>query len=236
MPNQHSLRPPIGVKYAGCLLKTYHSPLLVTVVASLLTLGVFQPLALGKPRTQDTQNEQIEVKLIPQKKSIKAGEVLEVRVEIWNVGSHPLFIENGIYDLCVPSPLSLRLELGPLVKPQPGRGCAADCAYDDKTSFASRLASRWITLLPGHFYGTVVAMDPDTFPQLNTPGRWRLRGTYHSIGDLSSSHCVDLSSIPDHEKQIKGLPFAAWQGAVGTNTVWINVVRGGSSAPTKKSP
>ena len=218
-------------------MSAHHSPLLVIVVAQFLTLGVFQPLAFGDPQTQDNKGKQIEVRLVPKKKSIKVGEVLEVRVEIWNVGSKPLFIEKAIYELCGPtSPLSLRLELGPPMKPQGGFGCAGDCAYTAKDSFARRLVYRWTTLPPGDFYGTVVAMNPDSFPQLNTPGRWRLRGTYKSVGNLSSSPCWDLAPIPDKEEQIKGLPYEAWQGELGTNTAWIEVVRAESSSKVKKSP
>ena len=208
-------------------------------MALILTLGVFQPLAFGEPQTQDTKGKQIEVRLIPTKKSIKVGEVLHVRVEIWNVGSKPLFIEKAIYELCGPtSPLSFSLELGPPIKPQtgPGFSCAVDCAYNAKDSFARRLLFRWTTLPPGDFYGTVVAIHPNSFPQLNTPGRWRLRGTYKSIGNLSSSPCWDLAPTPDNEEQIRGLPYEAWQGEVDTNTVWIEVVRAGSSATVKKLP
>jgi hypothetical protein len=215
-------------------MNAHHSRLLVTVVTLILMLGMLQPLAFGDP--QDAESKQIEVRLIPKKKSIKVGEVLEVRVEIWNVGSTPLFIEKAIYDLCIPSPLSLRLELGPPMKPQAVGGCASDCIYNGKDSFAKRLVYRWTTLPSGDFYGTVVSMHPDSFPQLNTPGRWPLHGTYKSIGNLSSSPCWDMAPIPDNEDQIKGLPYEAWQGEVDTNTVWIEVVRAGRSATVKKSP
>jgi len=207
-----------------------------TFMASLLTLWLSQPFALGNPQTQDSRNKQIEVRLIPKQKSIRVGEVLEVRVEIWNVGSKPLFIKKTIYDLCGPSPLTLRLELGPLMKPQPGHGCASDCVYDAKDSFARRLAYHRTTLPSGDFYGTIVAMNPDSFPQLNTPGRWRLRGTYESTGDLSSSLCFDTAPIPDEKEQVKGMPYEAWQGSVNTNTVWVEVVRDGNSPTVKKSP
>jgi hypothetical protein len=221
----------------GCPLNAHHSPLLVTVVALILAHGGFQPSAVGDPRTQDTTGKQIKVRLVPKKKSIKVGEVLEVRVEIWNVGSSTVFIEKAIYELCGPtSPLSLRLELGPPMKPQAVFVCAADCIYNAEDSFASRLVYRWTTLPPGDFYGAVVAMHPDSFPQLNTPGRWRLRGTYKSVHGLLWSPCADLAPVPDNEEQIKGLPYQAWQGEVDTNTVWIEVARPGSSAPDKKAP
>jgi hypothetical protein len=220
----------------GCVLKAHHSPLLATVVSSFLTLWGFQPFALGSPQTRDTKKKQIEVRLIPKKKTIKVGEALEVRVEIWNVSSKSLFIRKAVYELCQLSPLSLRLELGPPMKPQPGHGCSDDCIYDAKDSFATRLAYQWTILPAGDFFGTVVTMDADTFPQLNTSGRWRLRGTYESTGDLSLALCFNTAPIHDEKEQIKGLPYEAWQGAVDTNTIWIEVVRTRSSAMGRKSP
>ena len=219
----------------GAYLRTGYSLLLVTVAVSTLTLGVFQPLALGNPQTQKSDGAQIKVTLIPQTKTIKVGGTLEVRVEIWNVGSHPLFIEKAIYEQCGPiSPLSLRLELGPPMKPQEGYGCASDCIYGAKDSFARRLVIRWMSLPVGNFYGTVVTMSPDSFAQLKTPGRWRLRGVYKSMGDLSSERCFDTAPFPDNKEQVQALPYDAWQGEVDTNTVWIEVVRGGNSSAVKK--
>lgn len=132
----------------------------------------------------------------------------------------------------------MRLELGPPMKPPfgLGHGCAGDCVYTAKDSFARRSLGRWTVLSPGDFYGTDISVYPDSFPQLYTPGRWRLGGTYKSIGNLSSSHCWDTAPIADNAEQIKGLPFAAWQGEVNTNTVWIDVVGAGSSRTVKKSP
>jgi len=154
-----------------------------------------------------------------------------------DVSPQSLFIHKNIFELCVDSPLSLRLELGPPMKPQPGtlgHGCAADCLYQAEDSFARRLAYFWTILPSQDFYGTVVSMDPDTFPQLNTPGRWRLGGTYKSRGDPSSSFCFNPSPLPDNEEQAKRLPYKAWQGQVDTNTIWIEVVRAGSSGAVKK--
>ena len=222
-----------------CLLNAQRFPLLAIAVALIPTLGTFQPMAIGSPRAQEAEGTQIEVRIIPIKRSITAGKVLDVRVEIRNVGSKPLLIERGIYSPCGPAtPLSLRLDLGPPMKPQtgPGFGCASDCVYTAKDSFAGRLLHRWTVLPPGDFYGGVISVPPESFPQLSTPGRWRLSGTYKSIGNLSSPFCLDAAPIPDNEEQIKGLPYEAWQGVVFTNSGWIEVVRAGSSAAVKKSP
>lgn len=221
-----------GVKYAVCQLKTYCS----LVAASILIAVFSQPVVIGRPQTQDTKHSQIEVRLIPKKKLIKVGEGLEVRVEVWNVGPNPVFIRKDIYELCIPSPLSLLLELGPRPKIQTVTGCAADCIYSAKDSFAARFAHHWTTLPARSFYGTVVSMRTDSFPQLSRLGRWRLRGTYQSLGGLASSVCFDTAPILDNSEQIKGLPYEAWQGSVDTNSVWIEVVRARDPATLKKSP
>jgi hypothetical protein len=219
--------------YRGCPLNAHRSRFLATAATSLLTLA-FQSFAFGNPQAKDTGVKQIEVRLIPKKKTIKAGENLEVRVEIWNVGLKPLFINTAIFEPCSFSPLSLRLELGPPMKPQPGRRCFADCVYGAKDTFASRFVLEWNTLSAHDFYGTVVTMNPDSFPQLNTPGRWRLRGAYKSMRDLSLGLCFDAAPLSDEKEQVKALPWEAWQGEVDTNTVWIEVVRGGNSSTDKK--
>src|SRR5262249_55594867 len=139
----------------------------------------------------DKANRQIEVRISPKAKVIRVGAPLDVRVEIWNAGNKQVFIEKEIYELCSYSPLSFALELGPPLKSQEGQACASDCLDDPKKSFASRLVQRWLPLPAGNFYGTTVRMDPETFPQLRTPGRWRLRGIYRSGGDLSSSLCLN---------------------------------------------
>jgi len=186
------------------------------------------------PQRQDTESTQIDVRLTSQGKSIKVGERLKVRVEIWNVGSKSVFIERAIYSECSSSPLSFHLDLGPPMKPQARRECAADIGYSTEESFATRLVNCWTSLPPRHFYGEVVTLDPGFFPELNTPGRWRLRGTYRSAGDLLSPLCFYPGAIPDIKEQIKGLPYEAWKGEVVTNTFWIEVVRG-TSAGAKKS-
>jgi hypothetical protein len=178
-------------------------------------------------------SKQIEVKLSPRTKVINVGEALEVQVEIWNVGRQEVFIEKTVHELCAHSPLLLTLELGPPLKPGPGYGCAADCADNPNEDLTSRLVRRWIPLPAGHFYGAVVRMDPDSFPQLQTPGRWRLGGKYESSGDLSTSICA-LSPIPLNPEQIAKLPYKGWQGKEEANSVWIEVLpprRSGKTTP-----
>jgi len=209
--------------------------ILGVVTGCFLALWLWQPFMLGNSLAQGTENNQIEVKLIPLQKSIKAGESLKVRVEIWNRGPKPLFIRQATYSLCASGPLSLRLELGPPVKPQEGVGCAGDCIYGSEDSFAAKLANEWTIIPSGSFYGAVDEMYPDAFPQLTTPGRWRLTGTYESRGDLSLSLCWNPKPAPDEQEQLKKLHYQAWQGTIETGKAWIEVRQSKSSTNAKKS-
>jgi hypothetical protein len=207
-------------------MKTRHSLLLVA-----LTIAAAEP-TVGNPQAPEKDNKKIEIRISPMTKVIKVGETLDVRAEVKNVGSKPLFIEGTIYELCAYSPLSLHLDLGPPLKSQVRWLCAADCVDEPKASFATRLVERWILLPVGNTYGAVLHLDPDSFPQLKTPGRWRLRGKYRSGGDLSSSIC--LSPVPLDPQQIEKLPYKAWQGEQDTNVAWIEVVGSGSSPKVKR--
>jgi hypothetical protein len=206
----------------------------ISRILALAVLGlILAPYGIGNPQTRDKENNQIEVR-ISSKTKIRVGETLELQVEIWNVGEKQLFIEKDIYQLCSHSPLSLYLELGPALKPGPGRGCAGDCMDDPKASFANRLVEQWISLPVGHSYGTVVRMDPDAFPQLKTPGRWRLRGEYKSNGELSASLCV-FSPTPLDQQMIEKLPYKTWRGEAATNMVWVEVAHSRKSSNTTDS-
>ena len=179
------------------------------------------------PQIADTVDKQIEVRISPKTNVVRVGSALDVQVEIWNVGREQLFIEKDIYNLCFHSPLSLFLELGPPLKPREGGGCASDCLDDPNKSFTTRFVQRWISVPVGYFYGTTVHMGPDIFPQLQTPGRWQLRGTYKSEGDLSSSLCMNQVLL-DPEQTGK-LPYKGWKGEEGSNVVWIQVVEYGKT-------
>lgn len=169
----------------------------------------------------DTGRPEIEVKLSVQKRSIRVGESLEVRVEIWNVGDATIFIKNDIYNPCAPSPLSITL-IGRSPLKGAGFGCASDCFDDPKEDFTKVLVRRWTVLPRGNFYGAIIHLHPDFFPQLRTPGRWLLKGQYASDG-LSSSACIN--HIPVDPDKAGNLPYKAWEGRVDTNSVWLDVVR-----------
>ena len=168
----------------------------------------------------ESGNPQLEVKLSTNTKTVRVGDSLEVRVEVWNIGHEGLFISENIFNLCIASPLSIVLVGNSPVKV--GRSqCAADCVYKLNEDFTAALVERWLVLPAGHFYGTVIRLDSMSFPELQTIGRWCLKGKYGSTG-LSSSACSQTLRSP--EKTDK-LPYRAWEGMVDTNSIWVDVVR-----------
>jgi hypothetical protein len=188
-----------------------------------LCLAVSPVLGIAGTGQSDRSSSQIELRLTPKTKIVRVGDELEVRAEIWNVGTNDLFIERNIYTRCAHSPLQLSLEgRTPIKDDGPGQGCAADCLDDPKQSFADRLTQQWILLPAGNFYGTTIRMNSDSFPQLRTPGKWILQGTYTSDGNLSASFCMNEISLDPQE--VKKLSFRAWEGQskVGAS---ITVVR-----------
>jgi hypothetical protein len=193
-------------------------------LASAFCLATSVPLAFANFKAQGEPTKQIEVKLTPKSKTVRVGESLEVRVEVWNVGSEELFIEKRIYEPCIGSPLSFSLVGGPPLNLQGlGAGCAADFGGAPRESPTTRLLERWVSLPVGHFYGTVVRLFPDFFPQLWRPGQWYLHGTYSSEGDLLSS--VALNHVPSIPDQTAMFPYKGWKGEEEANVVQIEVVR-----------
>jgi hypothetical protein len=176
----------------------------------------------ASPQDSNKVNKGIEVRISSKVRVVRAGTPLEVQVTILNVGKEDLFIEKDVYEMCRYSPLSFSLELGP-TPTAGGWNCASDCLDDPSMSFANRVVKRWIVLPAGNFYGTTVRIDPDFFPQLKTPGHWRLRGLYQAAGDLASSVCLDPVRLDP--QQTEQLPYKAWSGKENTNVIWIEVVR-----------
>ena len=181
----------------------------------LFTVGIclvaFPLGSVGGAGQSDRPISEMQLRLTPKTRTVRAGDELEVRAEIWNVGAKALFIERNIYEPCADSPLQLRFEgPTPMQEQAPGVGCASDCMDDPKQPFASRLTQRWILLSAGDFYGTTIRLDSKSFPQLHTPGRWLLHGSYKSDGNLSASFCVNNLTLDPQE--VEKLSSRAWKG------------------------
>jgi hypothetical protein len=176
-------------------------------------------LSSGLQGTQESKagDASIELKLSVQKKVIRPGGSLEVRVEIWNTGSRDIFVGQNLDSPGSISELSLRLEGG--VEPSgETAGVAGDSLRDP--DFVRVLSKYWIPLPPGHFYGRVVKMYPDSFPKLDKRGRYRLRAEYSCIGFPTSGGINGLELDPEQSAR---LPFKAWKGKIESNSVWIEV-------------
>jgi hypothetical protein len=152
---------------------------------------------------------------------IHGGDGIELRAAIFNEGPNPVFIFRNLRGAANEiSRLSLFLQHGPKVD-RPISNSAADFAPDHSQPFANQLAKWWILLAPGHFYGQKFYMDPRDFPQLNVPGRYRIRGEYVSHGFYLPTPNNPLQS---YVSELEALPYKPWEGSVQTNSMWIEVI------------
>jgi hypothetical protein len=189
--------------------------------ALLLSLLFLNSSGLQGGQESKTGKESIELKLSVQKKVIRPGGSLEVRVEIWNTGSRDIFVGQNLDRRGSISELSLHLE-GGVEPPGPGVASAGDSLNDP--NFASVLSKYWIPLPPGHFYGRVVKMYPDSFPKLDKLGRYRLKAEYLCIGfPTEGINGRGMNGLELDPEQSAKLPFKAWKGKIESNSVWIEV-------------
>ena len=186
-----------------------------------LVLGIVASCGVTKAQTPDADRP-IQVRMSSESRITRAGEPLKLRVEIRNVGNTTVFIEKDLYRPCSQSPLTFQFDVRPTAKLKDRLACSADCLDDPNESHVNRFIKRWIPLQPDHFYGTVISLSPDFFPELSSPGRWRLRAKYISGGDLTSSLC--LSPVPLDRQWTDALPYKAWRGQEDTNAMWIRVL------------
>jgi hypothetical protein len=88
----------------------------------------------------------------------------------------------------------------------------------------SVLTKYWIPLPPGHFYGRVVKMYPDSFPKLDKRGRYLLKAEYFCIGfPTEGINGRGMNGLELDPEQSARLPFKAWKGKIESNSVRIEV-------------
>ncbi len=180
----------------------------------------------------DASAPKLRVRIAAKQNTIRPGQTLVLRAEIFNEGTEAVFVGREIQG--PDNALSqLRLNFfknGKLVDAGGSRRAADYLRYAEdspsKPPLASEFSKYWVALSPGNFYGGDVVMDPSQYETLRIPGRHLVRGTYMSEGFL---HAGMNNPLASYVNELKNMPFQAWTGAVDTNSVWIDVVK-----PSKK--
>jgi hypothetical protein len=189
---------------------------LVALVA--LLSPIIASVQTSNPRSSSDSTTKIELKLVPEKATIRPGERLKLRVELWNLGTEDVIIAQNLDSTFGNSTFALFLgaafgeeTFGSISDriPEPGR-----------PDFEKTFVTNWLTLNKNHFYGTYVYMDPIAFPHLRKPGHYIVRAQYISRG---------ISSTPGwnggylKQEDVEKLPFTALKGTINSNTVTIQV-------------
>jgi hypothetical protein len=185
-------------------------------------------VSTGSPQESNSQMNELEVRISPLKSEIVAGEVLQLRVQVWNHGNEALYVCRDIHaGIIYGGPCHLRLDFNPLVKME-HRGGSSDCvpyellrpAPQPTESIATILAEDWVFLPPNRFYVGFVTLDRGSYPELGVAGRYRIQGHYSSGGLLSSPCYYELKPFSG---EVAELPGKSWQGEVVTNTASVRV-------------
>jgi len=185
-------------------------------------LDLFSPAAMNaqsttSPTTQKT-NPKVELRLKAETPTIRPGERLKLRVELWNIGSIDVIIAQNLDATFGNSQLQLFLEGGSLR--ESGSGAVADGIPEPNPDFEKTFVTNWLTLNQGHFYGTYVYMDPIDFPHLRKSGHYTVRAQYYSRG---------ISSTPGwnggylKQDDVDKLPLQSLKGTLDSNSVNIQV-------------
>jgi hypothetical protein len=170
--------------------------------------------------------QQIEVRLIPGESVIHPGDRLGIKVEIWNVGLGNVIIPQNLSPVYMNSALKLYLETSSGFQGSNAAG-AVDGFPNLHPDVTKTFVTTWLTLREGHYYGTVVYMDPREYPQLRKLGHYRVKAEYIS-GGISSAFASNGARL--NQEDIERLPFKAWAGTVYSNLLRIQV-----SGPIKQN-
>lgn len=189
---------------------------------SAVALKPFSEFAGNPARGLEEQKraaEDLEVRISPLKDVIAAGDTLSVRVEISNIGTQDLFICKQFHGVRLVF-CNLDFSFDPSVK-APRRAWAADTFPGEKESFANALVRNWVLIPPKHFYGAIIELNPGSYPELKTVGRYRVAGRYVSSGLLAPLY---YNNLLGRSEEVAQLPGKSWQGEVDTNSIVVHVI------------
>ena len=189
---------------------------LVALVA--LLSPIIANVQTSNPRSSSDSTPKIELKLVPEKATIRPGERLKLRVELWNLGTEDVIIAQNLDSTFGNSSLGLFLSAG---FGEETCGFVGDSIPEPgQPDFEKTFVTNWLTLNKNHFYGTYVYMDPIEFPHLRKSGHYEVRAQYISRG-ISSKPGWNGGYLK--QQDIEKLPLAALEGTINSNTVRIQV-------------
>jgi hypothetical protein len=168
----------------------------------------------------------ISVRISTEKTHLRPGQDVHLHVEVWNDGTHDVFISKEIAsDVSnAIARIDLALYYGTSVD-KPTLTIVADSFSSERTSYPpllNELPRYWIAIPPQHYYGGDIVMSASSFKKLRTPGKYRIQGRYRSRGFLTR----DINNpLLHYEEELKQLPYPAWVGEVETNSIWIEITK-----------
>lgn len=175
-------------------------------------------------RVQAKQVRDLEIKISAEKSVVDSGEPVQLRIEIWDIGTQDVLVCKEL----ISGPCDLRISFDPPAKVEHA-GTAGDCAPYESTAhppsqaeeFANVLVKDWVSIPPKHFYGSTIELDSRNYPELRVPGRYRISGIFSSGGPLNQPCYYKMRGF---SKEVAGLPAVSWHGTLETNSVSVRVI------------
>lgn len=208
------------------MLKIYFLIILSTTCATVALHPLLEASGPSVPNTrvQAKQVGDLEVKISVEKPVVASGEPIQLRIEIWNIGTQDVLVCKEL----ISGPCDLRISFDPPAKVEHAV-TTGDCVPYESTThpplqaveFANALVKDWVSISPKHFYGGMIKLDPRNYPELRVPGRYRIRGAFSSGGLLDQPCYYKLKAF---SKEVANLPAMSWRGDVETNSVLVQVI------------
>lgn len=184
----------------------------------LVAFGVFARAQTPQPNLK-TVDVGLAVRLHQPLVAIRAGEPIQVAVDLSNEGKQPILICRDLEFLS--ESCHWQFETRDASGRQlPGVMGVADRIVGAPMPFPNALISNWLTLAPNYKYGTMMDLE-DAIPSKARPGRYTVRAILTSDGPGAQSVYNDLLHYPD---ELANLPYPGWKGKAASNWISVNVV------------
>lgn len=207
----------------------------ILVFAGLsISAAVFLRLPVRARSQSGVKHTVLQLRIWSDKKVYLLQEGIPIHVELSNISDHDVFVGKDLWMNASPSRVTLS------VTPLDGhamRGIEfavdglAPGAFDD----FPRAVLRWCFLLPpGYSYSSTTQIGGHVEPEDLTPGSYKVRVVYESLGIDSNTY---FNPLLGHPEELERLRPESWKGVIGSNEIVIRIaaapVRAGRRPATR---
>jgi len=201
--------------------------ILILIILSIISACVSSE---AEPAQKNQPSSKLGVEIAPPKARVRSGESLLLHVQIRNETTESVYIGtafDGTDNALTRLNISI-LHEGSWSSASADRSVGDYVLYapDRKPPLIEEFSKYWLALPPNHSYGGDFVLRPSSYPWLNRPAKYMIRGIYVSDGFLNAGMNNPLASYLD---ELSRLPYKPFVGEIETNHVQLEVVPATSS-------